>query len=142
MKIRIIGCICYIENTFTKSLTLYARLSELFLSALRVLCKFLRFYSVFSTCFSYNHHLIFLFSSGCKVLLLVKLIITGLLMLNCVLNIEILISYSVQFSSVQSLSYVRLCDLMNRSAPGLPVHHQFYSYIIKRTTLLYSKQVN
>ena len=29
-------------------------------------------------------------------------------MLNCVLNIEILISYSVQFSSVQSLSRVRL----------------------------------
>ena len=29
-----------------------------------------------------------------------------------------------QFSSVQSLSPVRLCDLMNRSKPGLPVHHQ------------------
>ena len=28
---------------------------------------------------------------------------------------------SVQFSSVQSLS---LCDPMNRSTPGLPVHHQ------------------
>ena len=27
-------------------------------------------------------------------------------------------------SSVQSLSCVRLCDLMNRSTPGLPVHHQ------------------
>ena len=27
-------------------------------------------------------------------------------------------------SSVQSLSRVRLCDLMNRSTPGLPVHHQ------------------
>ena len=26
------------------------------------------------------------------------------------------------FSSVQSLSYVRLCDPMNRSTPGLPVH--------------------
>ena len=29
----------------------------------------------------------------------------------------------VQFSSVQSLSRVRLCDLMNHSEPGLPVHH-------------------
>ena len=30
----------------------------------------------------------------------------------------------LQFSSVQSLSCVRLCDPMNRSTPGLPVHHQ------------------
>ena len=29
-----------------------------------------------------------------------------------------------QFSSVQSLSRVRLCDTMNRSTPGLLVHHQ------------------
>ena len=29
-----------------------------------------------------------------------------------------------KFSSVQSLSRVRLCDPMNRSTPGLPVHHQ------------------
>ena len=41
----------------------------------------------------------------------------------------ILQSYShqdsmVQFSSVQSLSSVRLCDPMNYSMPGLPVHHQ------------------
>ena len=28
------------------------------------------------------------------------------------------------FSSVQSLSRVWLCDPMNRSTPGLPVHHQ------------------
>ena len=33
--------------------------------------------------------------------------------------------FSVQLSSVQSLSRVRLCDPMNRSTPGLPVHHQF-----------------
>ena len=33
--------------------------------------------------------------------------------------------YAIQFSSVQSLSHVRLCDPMNRSTPGLPVHHQF-----------------
>ena len=28
------------------------------------------------------------------------------------------------FSSVQSLSHVRLCSCMNCSMPGLPVHHQ------------------
>ena len=33
-------------------------------------------------------------------------------------------SVSVQFNLVQSLSRVRLCDPMNRSTPGLPVHHQ------------------
>ena len=32
--------------------------------------------------------------------------------------------FCVQFSSVQSLSRVRLCDPMNGSMPGLPVHHQ------------------
>ena len=32
--------------------------------------------------------------------------------------------HMVQFSSVQSLSRVRLCDPMNRSMPCLPVHHQ------------------
>ena len=31
---------------------------------------------------------------------------------------------SVQFSSVQSLSPATLCDPMNCSTPGLPVHHQ------------------
>ena len=31
---------------------------------------------------------------------------------------------SVQFSSVRSFSHVRLCDPMNRSMLGLPVHHQ------------------
>ena len=29
-----------------------------------------------------------------------------------------------QFSSVQLLSHIRPCDPMNRSMPGLPVHHQ------------------
>ena len=33
-----------------------------------------------------------------------------------------------QFSSVQSLSHVRLCDPMNRSTPGLPVHHQLLEF--------------
>ena len=28
-----------------------------------------------------------------------------------------------QYSLVQSLSHVRLCNLMNRSTPGLPVHY-------------------
>ena len=32
--------------------------------------------------------------------------------------------FCLQFSSVQSLSCVRLCEPMNRSMPGLPVHHQ------------------
>ena len=31
-------------------------------------------------------------------------------------------------SSVQSLSRVRLCDPMNRSMPGLPVHHQLLEF--------------
>ena len=31
--------------------------------------------------------------------------------------------------SVQSLSRVRLCNLMNCSMPGLPVHHQFPEFI-------------
>ena len=34
-----------------------------------------------------------------------------------------LYSTSFQFSSVQSLSRVQLCNPMNRSMPGLPVHH-------------------
>ena len=34
-------------------------------------------------------------------------------------------SYSYcSISSVQLVSHVRLCDPMNRSTPGLPVHHQ------------------
>ena len=33
------------------------------------------------------------------------------------------VEYSVQFSSVAQ-SYPTLCDRMNRSTPGLPVHHQ------------------
>ena len=31
---------------------------------------------------------------------------------------------NVSVSSVQSLSHVRLCDPMNHSTPGLPVHHK------------------
>ena len=33
-----------------------------------------------------------------------------------------------KFSSVQSLSRVRLCDPMNRSTPGFPVHHQLLEF--------------
>ena len=33
-----------------------------------------------------------------------------------------------QFSSVQSLSHVRLCDPMNHRTPGLPVHHQLLEF--------------
>ena len=36
---------------------------------------------------------------------------------------KLLPTCSVQFSSAQSLSHVQLCDPMNRSTPGLPVHH-------------------
>ena len=32
-------------------------------------------------------------------------------------------NYTVQFSSVAQ-SFLTLCDPMNRSTPGLPVHHQ------------------
>ena len=39
------------------------------------------------------------------------------------------IRYSAQFSSVQSLSHVQLCDCMNHSMPGLPVHHQLPEFI-------------
>ena len=31
-------------------------------------------------------------------------------------------------SSIQSLGRVRLCDPMNRSTPGLPVHHQLLEF--------------
>ena len=34
----------------------------------------------------------------------------------------------VQFSSVQSLSRVQLCDPMNHSTPGLPVHQQLSEF--------------
>ena len=33
-----------------------------------------------------------------------------------------------QFSSVQSLSHVQLCDPMNRSLPGHPVHNQLLKF--------------
>ena len=36
---------------------------------------------------------------------------------------------SFQFNSVQLLSRVGLCDPMNRSMPGLPVHHQLPKFI-------------
>ena len=38
------------------------------------------------------------------------------------------IALSVQFSSVQLLSCVWLCDPMNCSTPGLPVHHQLLEF--------------
>ena len=34
----------------------------------------------------------------------------------------------IQFSSVQSLSHVRLCDPMNSSTPGFPVYHQLQEF--------------
>ena len=35
---------------------------------------------------------------------------------------------TLQFSSVQSLSRVRLCNPMNHSMPGLPVHHHLQEF--------------
>ena len=35
----------------------------------------------------------------------------------------------MQFSSAQSLSCLTLCDPINHSTPGLPVHHQFPEFI-------------
>ena len=43
---------------------------------------------------------------------------------NPLIEIEATVSSSVQFSSVQSQLYPTLCDPMNCSTPGLPVHHQ------------------
>ena len=40
----------------------------------------------------------------------------------------IIINYTHQFSSVQSLSSVWLCDPMNPSMPGLPVHHHLPAF--------------
>ena len=39
-----------------------------------------------------------------------------------------ILSESIQSSSVQSLIRVRLCDPMNRTTPGLPVHHQLLGF--------------
>ena len=54
------------------------------------------------------------------------------LYLFCFPNIHHQLWYSVQFdnqfSSVQSLSRVRLCDPMNCSTPGLPVHQQLLEF--------------
>ena len=38
------------------------------------------------------------------------------------------IQHLVQFSSVRLLSRVRLCDPMNHSTPGLPVHHHLLEF--------------
>ena len=48
------------------------------------------------------------------------------LLLFCLVfgNFPLGINCKVQFSSVQSLSCVWLCDPMSCSTPGLPVHHQ------------------
>ena len=43
-------------------------------------------------------------------------------------NVQMQERASVQFSSIQSLSSVQLCDPMSRSTPGLPVHHQLQEF--------------
>ena len=50
--------------------------------------------------------------------------ITECLFLIIVILTVIYRVYSVQFSSIQSLSHVQLCDPMDRITPGFPVHHQ------------------
>ena len=40
----------------------------------------------------------------------------------------VLSGHSLQFSSAQSLSRVRLCDPVDCSTPGLPVHHQLLEF--------------
>ena len=45
----------------------------------------------------------------------------------------------VQFSSVQSLSCVRLCDPMDCSTSGLPVHHQPPEFIQTHSRMSHSK---
>ena len=50
------------------------------------------------------------------------------------------LSLSTNISSAQSLSRVRLCDPMNRSTPGLPVHHQLPEFTqthVQHTGLLF-----
>ena len=47
--------------------------------------------------------------------------------MNWEINIEIYTLNSVQFSSVAQ-SCPTLCDPMNRSMPGLPVHHQLLEF--------------
>ena len=42
------------------------------------------------------------------------------------------LSTSFQFSSVSQL-YLTLCDPMNRSTPGLPVHHQLPEFLKLRS---------
>ena len=44
--------------------------------------------------------------------------------LFCVFRFLSMLYVDHQFSSVQSLSRVRLCNPMNHSTSGLPVHHQ------------------
>ena len=45
-----------------------------------------------------------------------------------ILTLPVSSVFYVQSSSVQSLSRVWLCDPMNRSTPGLPVHHQLSEF--------------
>ena len=50
------------------------------------------------------------------------------MLLNIYLKKTLITDSYVQFSSVQSLSHVRLCNPMNCSTPGLPVHHQLLEF--------------
>ena len=51
--------------------------------------------------------------------LICKMIILFVLLMACV---------NIRSDQIRSLSRVRLCDPMNRSTPGLPVHHQLLEF--------------
>ena len=57
-----------------------------------------------------------------------RFIISVYIFISLCIHIHTLVIFlqfsSVQFSSVHSLSRAQLCDPMNHSTPGLPVHHQ------------------
>ena len=53
--------------------------------------------------------------------------IVQMILLNCIKE-NYLDQSEYQFNSVQLLSRLRLCDPMNRSTPGLPVHHQLLEF--------------
>jgi len=49
--------------------------------------------------------------------------------------------WNSQFSSVQSLSHVRFCDLMNRITQGIPVHGIFQARVLEWGAIAFSHSV-
>ena len=54
---------------------------------------------------------------------------------------QILSTMKESFSSVQLLSRVQLCDPMNHSMPGLPVHHQLPVVNFAETSVFPSQKI-